>query len=203
MAASQRCPSRSNGRVSAKATNRSLAMPGRWLPCPGKRNATRGASPSGASRSPGRYTPGPSRPARAWSNLARRSSTSSATITSRTGPRPAAEVAAAMSRSRQGRPAGAGSAKRVARSSRARATVSSSPRKAKSSAGHASTDRSGRSPSGCDSTTAWKLVPPNPKALTPATRCSAVQGRASSRNTNGLVPGSQAWLGREMCSVGG
>ena len=53
MVAAHFSPSRSSGRVSANDTNRSDAMPGRWLPWPGNRNATGGASPSAASASPG------------------------------------------------------------------------------------------------------------------------------------------------------
>ena len=181
-------------------------MPGRWLPCPGNRNATGGRLAVGRrGGSPGRYTAGAVPPVAGRAQLGPQ-------VVDVVGHDRQPHRAPARRppprrrcrRSRQGRPAGRGLGQAGGQVvERPVATPASSPRKANSSAGHASTERSGTSPSGCDSTTAWKLVPPKPKALTPATRRSAVQGRASSRNTNGLVSGSQAWLGRVMCSVGG
>ena len=72
-----------------------------------------------------------------------------------------------------------------------------------SSAGHSSRPWAGSSPRVYAERTVWKLVPPKPKALTPARRSSSIHGRATSLNTNGLFCSFQASLGRVTCSVGG
>jgi hypothetical protein len=73
-----------------------------------------------------------------------------------------------------------------------------------SSTGHSSLECTA---GGCSyaRSTAWKLVPPKPNALTPAIRsaASAAQGRAAAWKKKGELSCFQAALGFSMCSVGG
>ena len=57
--------------------------------------------------------------------------------------------------------------------------------------------RAGGAPGRVRASTTWKLVPPKPNALTPATRSAgaAAQGRASVWKANGLLSASQAGVG--------
>ena len=196
MVAAHRVPRSSSARSRGNARNSSPSMPGRWLPWPGHRNATALAStpPASATNSPRRSPT----PASACSSLARRSSRSSATIATCTGPLPLAHTARARSRRR-----GGGCTAIAARSCSTVPAIAlrSSPRNKNSSAGHAS--RPAPRVASWLVSTAWKLVPPNPNALTAATRCAAVHGRAASRKRNGLVAASHAGFGVSMWSVGG
>ena len=154
---------------------------GRW-PWPGvlaalprEQERHRGASPSGpAARRAG--TPRALASARAWSNLARRSSTSSATITSRTG---------FPARGRGGGPR----CPAAARGGRGRDRPSGWP--GRPAPGHGvlvalegeelggpRLHRPVGQVAGWDATRRpWKLVPPNPKALTPCDPALGGPGR--------------------------
>ena len=61
-------------------------------------------------------------------------------------------------------------------------------------------------PGTCSSTTTWKFVPPNPKALTPPRRTScagAAQGRRPVLTANGRVSQSTLGLGSTKFRLGG
>ena len=60
-------------------------------------------------------------------------------------------------------------------------------------------------PGTCSSTTTWKFVPPNPKALTPPRRTSfagAAHGRSSVLTANGRVSQSTLGLGSTKFRLG-
>ena len=80
------------------------------------------------------------------------------------------------------------------------------PRKQNSSAGHSSAPNTGSGLPSYPLSTAWKFVPPKPKALTPAIALPGVDGpsgRACWSKKKGLVAGSQPGFGTVIGPVGG
>ena len=198
-------PSASSGAGRGKATNRSPSMPGAGCPGPGNRNATCGrlalGSPAASARRPGTRRGRP-RPPAAGASLAGevvevvghdRHLHRARARRSRDGARPGRGGATAARRGvvggQQRRPGG--------RARRRSSAASVGARKRNSSAGHCVERRGpGRRRRRRRDSTAWKFVPPKPKALTPGRAGAApTQGRASSRNTNGLVVGVAGRVG--------
>jgi hypothetical protein len=90
----------------------------------------------------------------------------------------------------------------TSRSRSGRASAAVAARTRNSSADHSSSPWAGSSPPRYAASTAWKLAPPKPTALTAERRSSPTQGRAASPKTNGLVFASYASFGSVMLRVG-
>ncbi len=180
------------------AMNRSASIPGRWLPCPEKRSAICPPAPSRRTNTPPRSaaprvedgSAASEVNERARRSFSRRSSREVATIASCTGPS-ARRLRSVTARDRSASlSVGAEASSASSRSICRRAPARSGAWNRNSSAGHRSSPEAGASAPSYAARTAWKLVPPNPKALTPALRLSAGHGRATSPNVKGLASAS-------------